>query len=144
MTSRFLLLVSVLILSCQVYPRTRAAASTIHTVDKLIHARKRRVLNSAFSENALRSSEEFMIKHVDRWNELTWEGTAPDTWSTPKNIALWVDYLVFDILGELCFGRSFETKEPGENNLKGIPHGMTMFLKFMYPVSDWILSTIIE
>jgi hypothetical protein len=37
-------------------------------------------------------------------------------------MAEWVDYLVFDILGDLCFGEKFDTKELGENKLETLPH----------------------
>ena len=47
----------------------------------------------------------------------------------------WSDYLILDILTELSFGKSFETKEPGENLKKGIPHSVVRYLKLMYPVS---------
>ena len=62
------------------------------------HARKRRILNAAFSEEALRMSEPYVIQHVDRWCQLLAEGAGHD-WSQPREMAEWSDYLVFDILG---------------------------------------------
>jgi hypothetical protein len=50
-------------------------------------------------------------------------------------MADWCDYLVFDILGDLCFGKSFETKELGENPLKTVPQAIANVLRFFYPVS---------
>lgn len=77
-----------------------------------------------------------MAKHIDRWNEILLEGTRDSQgWTEPKNMSVWCDYLVFDILGDLCFGKSFETKEPGENKLKAIPHLIAMYMKNYYPVS---------
>ena len=46
----------------------------------------------------------------------------------------WSDYLILDILTELSFGKSFDTKEPGENLKKWVPHDVVRYLKFMYPV----------
>jgi hypothetical protein len=40
------------------------------------------------------------------------------------------------LLGDLCFGTNFETKEPGENRSKNIPHAIAEYMKVFYPVSD--------
>jgi hypothetical protein len=45
-----------------------------------------------------------------------------------------VNYLVFDILGDLCFGKQFNMKEP-DSDLKHIPELMAGFLKTLAPVS---------
>lgn len=108
---------------------------TLNTTDKLLHARKRRVLNSVFSEKAIQSAETFIIKHVNRWCELLLDSNNGD-WSTPKNMAQLCDCLMFDTLGDLCFGRSFEIKEPGDNVFRHIPHAITSYLKFQYPLTQ--------
>jgi cytochrome P450 len=99
----------------------------------MVHTRKRRILNSVFSEKTIRLAETFVLKHVDRWCELLLGGSG-ETWSEAKNMAEWSDYLVFDILGDLCFGKSFEIKEPGDNPLRVVPHAIATALKFYYPV----------
>ncbi|TVY86296.1 Cytochrome P450 monooxygenase [Lachnellula willkommii] len=119
----------------EVFPRNKEAANTLDTIDKALHAKKRRVLNNVFSDNAVRSAETFVIKHVDRWCDLLVDNLKPGEWTEPKNAAHLTDFLVFDILGDLAFGRSFESKEPGPNPLKAIPHSIASFVKFMYPVS---------
>lgn len=128
----------------EVFPRNKNSRNTLNTVDKVIHAQKRRVLNAAFSDNALRSAEEFVIKHVDRWVELLVDDEAevqgPEGWTKPRNISPLVDWLFFDILGDLCFGRSCETKERGENSLKDVPHSISTSTKYIYPVSLHLLS----
>ena len=45
-----------------------------------------------------------------------------------------VNYLVFDILGDLCFGKQFNMKEP-DSDLKHIPELMAGFLQTLAPVS---------
>jgi cytochrome P450 len=107
--------------------------NTLCVTDKQAHARKRRILNSAFYDKAIHSAEKYILRHVDRWNELTLEGDGKD-WGAPKDFAEWVDYLVLDILGDLAFGRSLETKEPEDNPLKAVPHGISQSLKFINPV----------
>jgi len=52
-----------------------------------------------------------------------------------------VNYLVFDILGDLCFGKNFNMKEP-DSKLKHIPELMAGFLQTLAPVSP--LSCTIE
>lgn len=113
--------------------------NALNTVDPHKHTAMRKPLNSAFSDKSLRSAEPFITKNVDRWIEVLLDGekrTDTTEWSTPKNLGgEWVDYLIFDILGDLCFGRSFETIEPGDNPLRQIPHIIGGYLQFMYPVS---------
>ncbi|KAG9227923.1 cytochrome P450 [Amylocarpus encephaloides] len=48
------------------------------------------------------------------------------------------DYLVFDIMGDLCFGKSFERKEPGENPFRHMPHTIADFMQFMYPLLFYV------
>lgn len=104
-------------------------------MDKIAHARKRRVLNSAFSEKAIRSAETFVVKHVDRWTEVIVDGNDGKEWTAPQNMSNLADYLVFDIMGDLCFGQSFDLKEVGENQFRHMPHTIAEFMQFMYPVS---------
>ncbi|KAL8981373.1 MAG: hypothetical protein Q9205_003823 [Flavoplaca limonia] len=95
------------------------------------HARKRRILNAAFSDKALRMSEPYVIQHVDRWCQLLAEGAGHD-WSQPREMAEWSDYLVFDILGDLCYAKSFEMKEPGENPLRMMPKFMADYTELHF------------
>ncbi len=97
-------------------------SQTWSTVDKLEHAGKRRILNHAFSEKALRSSEAFIIQNVDRWCEILLEmDGASEGWSKPRDMAHFCDYLVLDIFGDLCFGKTFDSKEVGHEDLKAVP-----------------------
>lgn len=41
---------------------------------------------------------------------------------------------MFDILCDLCFGRSLNIKEPEDDPFKGIPKAIHSYLKFTYPV----------
>lgn len=107
-------------------------------MDKAIHARKRRVLNSAFSEKAIRSAETFVVQHVDRWNELLIKGNDGKKWTKPQNMSNLADYLVFDIMGDLAFGKSFEVKEPGENPFRHMPHTIAESIQAMYPVRIYV------
>jgi hypothetical protein len=46
---------------------------------------------------------------------------AAEDWASLFGMAVLVEYLVFDIMGELCFAESFEAKEPGDNMLNKSP-----------------------
>ena len=103
--------------------RKMSENTTLNTIDIAEHAVKRKLLNTCFTEKSLRAASSFIIKHVDRWNEIMMEESNSTTgWSVPIDFSEMIDMLVFDIMGDLSFGRSFDIKEPGENPLKVIPH----------------------
>lgn len=54
-------------------------------------------------------------------------------WSKSLNMAQEVNYLVFDILGDLCFGKQFNMKEP-DSDIKHVPELMATFLELLAPV----------
>ncbi|KAI3329192.1 cytochrome P450 [Xylariaceae sp. AK1471] len=118
----------------KVYPRHVGAVTTWNCIDKTVHARKRRVLNNAFSDKALRSAEPFIHENIDRWCELLEQKIGGRQWSKSLNMADWANYLVFDILGDLCFGKCFDMKEPS-SNLRGVPGLMVSFLELMHPIA---------
>jgi cytochrome P450 len=99
----------------------------------MMHAKRRRLLNLAFTEKSLRAAAVFMGDHTDRWNELLVKDCDTD-WSEPLNFSDLTDSLVFDILSDVCYGRSFEIKEPSDNPIKAIPHAIVKTMQFMYPV----------
>lgn len=111
--------------------------TTLNAIDTEVHARKRRVLNNSFSDKALRSAETFVLSNTDRWCELIDEHAASsggDAWSSPLNMTDWINHLVFDILGDLCFGKQFNMKEPG-NELRYVIHLISGFMQFMHPIA---------
>ncbi|KAF2458035.1 cytochrome P450 [Lineolata rhizophorae] len=73
--------------------------------DPASHARKRRLLNPAFSKRALREQEGLVRGHVDLLatklrGRLAGEADRVD-------ISGWMNYATFDITGDLTFGESF-------------------------------------
>ena len=118
----------------EMWQKDEMDVNTINTSDVALHHKKRRILNLAFTEKSVRAAGVFIQKHVDLWNELLTDEEGKD-WSQPKDMSEWNDYLVFDILCDLCFGTSLEIKEPGENSFRNIPKTIHTLLKFMYPVS---------
>lgn len=110
--------------------------TTLNTVDVAEHARRRKLLNLCFTDKSLRAASGFISRHVDRWNELMLEENSSTTeWSAPVDFSEKVDTLVFDVMGDLSLGRSFDIKEPGDNPLRVIPHNIADYMRFYYPVS---------
>jgi len=118
----------------KLWPRNVNTINTWSSTTISVHARKRRVLNYAFSEAALRDAEVFLHSNIDRWLELLGQLSQTNGWSSSLNMCDWMNWLVFDILGDLCFGKCFDMKEP-ESDLRHIPEVMVSFLELLHPVS---------
>ncbi|KAF2258445.1 benzoate 4-monooxygenase cytochrome P450 [Lojkania enalia] len=112
--------------------RKEEERNTVSTIDNLAHAKRRKLLNLAFTEKSLRASAVFMEQHIDRRNELLITDDGGEGWSEPLNFIDMFNTLVFDILGDICFGKSFEAKEPGDDPIKAIPHAIEKAVRSMY------------
>jgi cytochrome P450 len=101
------------------------AISTLLATEKAHHARKRRVMGQAFSDSAMKGLEQYVLGHVqdlvDRIDEAV-KSAEPEKaqWSDPLDMASWCNWLVFDIMGDLVFGRSFGTMGEKPENRRGI------------------------
>jgi cytochrome P450 len=87
--------------------------NTHNAIDKAMHGRKRRVLSQAFSDHALKSMEDVMLLHVRQLCEiltggLEGKGEKSATATAIFNMGDWFSYLTYDVMGELCFGKSFD------------------------------------
>ncbi|KAI9871341.1 MAG: hypothetical protein M1830_003014 [Pleopsidium flavum] len=119
-----------------VFPATKGAFSTHTAIDKSVHARKRRVLSQAFSDSAMRAMETHVLNNIRSWcgHLGDWQRRSKadingplygfigqqqalrsGTWSTPKNMGDWANYLSFDVLGDLCFGKPFGVMDSEKN-----------------------------
>ncbi|KAI0849863.1 benzoate 4-monooxygenase cytochrome P450 [Daldinia vernicosa] len=117
------------------FKRVESENTTLTEIDVAKHARKRKLLALGFTDQSVRSASEFVIKHIDRWTQLiTQEIQDCTNWSTPQDFSKMIDCLIFDIMGDLSFGKSFNIKEPGINRFKVIPHSITENLRFYYPI----------
>lgn len=105
-------------------------------------------MNHAFSDQALRSQEPIIGSYVTLLiSKLKVKATA----GTPVDIMRYVNYATFDILGDLCFGESFNALESEEysewmaNLFKGVKLVPFVRLFKQYPVIGlpfWILTKI--
>lgn len=109
--------------------------TTLNTIDPTEHAKRRKMLNKCFTDQSVTAVSAFISRHVDRWHEiLTNRHNSATEWSNSLNLGEQLDYLIFDIMGDISFGRSFNVKEPGQNPLREVPHNIIQYLKFYYPV----------
>lgn len=112
-------------------------ASTAHHTDPDIHTFKRRVLGHAFSDHALNALEPFIVQNTDKWLVALAEGETDDGkgWSSPKDMAKLANYLTFDVLGDLCFGKSFGMLDSDQN--REIAHAIIERVKVGHVVSGF-------
>ena len=101
------------------FPAIKGVYNTHNAIDKAIHGRKRRVLSQAFSDNALKAMEEAMLIHVRQFCAAM-SGDLPEEnghvggekgkgdGAVVRNMADWFGYLAYDVMGELCFGKSYD------------------------------------
>ncbi|KAL7619359.1 hypothetical protein AAE478_009896 [Parahypoxylon ruwenzoriense] len=93
------------------------APNTHNTRDKVMHARKRRVLSQGFSDAAVKEMEKYILANVRSFCEQIGSGASQERkgWTVAKNMADWCNYLAMDILGDLCFGKAFHMLERPDN-----------------------------
>ena len=106
-----------------VFPPTKDTFNTHSSIDKPQHARKRRVLSHAFSDSAVKSMEKYILANVRSFTSAL--GSKPQSliekpgskgqWGAAQNMSDWCNYLTFDVMGDLCFGKAFEMLEHHRN-----------------------------
>ena len=93
------------------FPAIKGVYNTHNVIDKTVHGRKRRVLSQAFSDAALKGMEDVMLLHVRQLCAVLagdGENTSANSKGTVRNMGDWFNYLSYDVMGELCFGKSFD------------------------------------
>lgn len=101
------------------FPANKHTYNVHSSIDKAQHARKRRVMSHAFSDAAIKSLERWILANVRTGCRLLAEkGVAAEGgekgWREAWNAADWCNWLVFDIMGDLVFGKAFGMLEsPG-------------------------------
>jgi cytochrome P450 len=115
---------------------------TLTAVDAASYTCKKKLLAYGFTDKAMNSAERFIVQHFDRWCELL---IADEKREEPKDKGNLADQLVFDVLCELLFGKYFDIKELGENQLKSVPKTMDNYVfhvqcEFISPLSCCILG----
>lgn len=78
--------------------------SHIVNSDEVDHTRQKRLLTHAFSERAMREQEPLIMSYVDQFIEKL-RGYSRS--GEPVNLEKWLNFLTFDIVGDLAFGEPF-------------------------------------
>ncbi|OQV10101.1 hypothetical protein CLAIMM_14146 isoform 1, partial [Cladophialophora immunda] len=96
--------------------------------DRQLHAARRKLLNNAFSERAMNSLDKYMLERIRDWCAYLGQGSsdtngdaekpaaatgAAATWGKERDMGQWSTLLTIDVLGELCFGASFNAMKNG-------------------------------
>ena len=97
--------------------------STETTIDVREHLRKRRALSKALSDKSLKALEGALWRNVKKLcrqlasgsGDSTAEAKILDGWSPPRDMAVIGNCMTFDIMGDFCFGRSFQMMEVADN-----------------------------
>ncbi|PSN64191.1 cytochrome P450 [Corynespora cassiicola Philippines] len=104
------------------FPASKATVNVHSSIDKMQHARKRRVMSHAFSDQAIKSLERYILANVrtacrllGEKSQQQQEAGANEKWNTEWNVANWCNWLVFDIMGDLVFGKAFGMLESPTN-----------------------------
>jgi hypothetical protein len=115
------------------FPATKGSVNTHSARVKEVHARKRRVLSHAFGDKALGELEKYVLANITLGlSLLTAKANAAekqiggigekgegegwqDGWQGEWNMADWCNWLVFDIMGDLVFGKAFGMLESEQN-----------------------------
>jgi cytochrome P450 len=90
---------------------SQGAYSTQSCMDKTEHAFRRRVVQQAFSERALRDQEGFVLNNVetfcDRMGKDGGKVSEKGEWSGNVNLGNWATWFSFDFISDISLGRSF-------------------------------------
>lgn len=104
--------------------------STHTVINKARHGFKKRILCQAVSDSAMSAMEEHILKIVRRFCDHLVDGNSTNAgvegkesidvqvvrnWSREKDMAAWTNYFSFDVMGELCFGKTFGMMERDDN-----------------------------
>ena len=87
-----------------------------------------------FSDKALRAQEPIIQKYISLFLAKLREEMGPSSETRPINLTKWYEYVIFDLLGDLSFSRSFHSMEDSTNrpfvsafiqNIQAITHIIT-------------------
>jgi cytochrome P450 len=93
------------------YQRKDQAPSIATERDVEKHAAVRRSLSYAFSPKALRDQTAVVVQYIDLFIQRLGEHAVDE----PVNIVEWYNWLTFDIIGDLSFGKSFDALYNGNS-----------------------------
>jgi cytochrome P450 len=115
---------------------SQGAYSTQSCMDKTEHAFRRRVVQQAFSERALRDQEGFVLNNVetfcDRMGKDGGKVSEKGEWSGNVNLGNWATWFSFDFISDISLGRSFGLLADEEKRY--VPSCLMWTSQFLYYV----------
>lgn len=92
-------------------------ANIFNITDKQLHGRKKRILAQAFSDQAMRGLQTYVIDEISTFCERmrTYNPDVDKKWSIAMNVGRWTNYMTYDVLGSVCYGKSFRTLTEDSN-----------------------------
>ncbi|RAL14685.1 cytochrome P450 [Aspergillus homomorphus CBS 101889] len=121
---------------------SQGAAAHMINAQETDHARQKRLLSHAFSERSLREQESLITSHIDLFIQRL--GAYADT-GTKANIKEWLNFLTFDIIGDLAFGEPFGCLKSSECHpwvsmiFKSIKTGAFLRTLSVYPALAFVI-----
>ena len=110
-------------------------------IDKHEHAMRRRFLQPAFSERALKEAESLISISARKLCQGLTSGLEEGEWSEPKNFNDWATFFGFDFVSDLGYGKSFGMLDSIENRwIPGVLKSASIFLYYVgyLPFIDFI------
>ncbi|KAK0109939.1 hypothetical protein ONS95_002606 [Cadophora gregata] len=108
------------------------APSVQMEIDKHEHAMRRRFLQPAFSERALKEAERLISISAKNFCQALTAGNGDEGWSEPKNFNDWATFFGFDFVSDLGYGKSFGMLGNDENRwIPGVLKSASIFLYYV-------------
>ncbi|CAG8226384.1 unnamed protein product [Penicillium salamii] len=107
---------------------SRKTGNTFSLVDKNVHAFYRRVSSQIYSDKSLKEVEPRIIAAIDNFlSILGSSGESQDGWSSAKDVAPICNWLTFDIISDMCFGKPFGLLR--SSDMRWYPEATRMILR---------------
>ncbi|KAL4896063.1 cytochrome P450 [Aspergillus ambiguus] len=100
---------------------SRRTPNTLTATDKATHGFKRRILAQVFSTEGIKAIEERLLVNVrdfvnllgNAGNEIgivkpEYDPKSNDNWTDTKHLAPMCDWVTFDVISDLCYGKDFD------------------------------------
>jgi benzoate 4-monooxygenase len=95
---------------------TNVQKGLFSTRDRAEHSRKRKIISHTFSQKSVIQFEQYIRQNlaelVNQWDKLSAKGCGD---FSRLNVMPWMNYLAFDIIGDLSFGMPFGMVAKGED-----------------------------
>ena len=103
-------------------------------IDKQRHSQRRKILARCFTEKALTGVEDYLIEPIETFLQVLYSGAngTNEKGSWKGDMGEWGNYLSFDVMGQLTFGKNFEMLTSTQR--RHIPEAMDDFTKRSYIV----------